>query len=175
MGGRIFVKNTSNPAKAAHELLRKTLVHDNKIRIPIDVFEVAKQLDIEVLRLPLEDGTDGLLVKRDANGKFQAVIDAGARAHRARFTLAHEIGHFIKDYQEPSQDVVGIVQRRNEMSSTGEDPDEVWANRFAANLLMPDNIVNLLWADNVPAEEIADMLDVSMSSFGHKLESLGLV
>lgn len=172
---RIIVENTRNPAEAADELLRKTLVKDGMIFLPIDVKSVADSLDLEVQRLPLEQGTDGLLVKDEQYGKFKAVVDSSARSHRARFTLAHEIGHFIKDYQGfPEDEVAGIVERRDDMSSTGKDANEVWANNFAAYLLMPSGIVKQFWAENVPVEKMADIFNVSMSSLGHRLENLGL-
>ena len=172
---RILVANTSDPNKAADELLRKTLVRDGMISLPIDVKKIADALDLEVQRLPLESGTDGLLVKDEQYGKFKAVVDSAARSHRARFTLAHEIGHFVKDYQNfPESEIAGIVEKRDDMSSTGQDPNEVWANSFAAYLLMPSGIVKQFWAENVPVEKIADILNVSMSSLGHRLENLGL-
>lgn len=171
----IIIYETDNPSKAAHELLNKTLVDNGKIVLPIDVVRIANMLDIEVQRLPLEKGTDGLLVKDEAYGKFKAVIDSNASIHRARFTLAHEIGHYIKDYQHfPAEEVAGIVQRRDDMSSFGTDQDEVWANKFAAYLLMPSSIVKQMWADNTPVEKMAEAFNVSIASLGHRLENLGL-
>lgn len=175
MNNRIVITETSDPSKSAHELLTKTLVHDNKINIPIDVYKIAELLNIEVQRLPLEEGTDGLLVKDKAYSNFKAVIDSSANPHRARFTLAHEIGHYVKEYQNfPPEKVVGIVQKRDDMSSTGKDENEIWANKFAAYLLMPSGIVKQLWADNTSVEYMARLLDVSIASLGHRLENLGL-
>lgn len=175
MNNKIVIFETNNPSKSAHELLTKTLVHDNKITIPIDVYKIAELLNIEVQHLPLEEGTDGILVKDQAFGNFKAVIDSSASPHRARFTLAHEIGHYVKEYQDfPAEEIAGIVQKRDDMSSTGIDSNEIWANQFAAYLLMPSGIVKRLWADNVPVEEMARMFDVSIASLGHRLENLRL-
>lgn len=173
MEERIIVHNTSDPAVASDELLRKTLVKDDMITLPVDVEDIARQLNIEVRRLPLDVGTDGLLVKDEEGDGFKAVVDAYAHTHRARFTLAHEIGHYIKDYQF-ADGLVGVVERRDNMSSTGRDPNEVWANRFAAALLMPAGVVASLWAEGLSEEEIADIFNVSQDSFGHRLDGLGL-
>ncbi len=175
MGSKVIVSETVNPSKSAYELLTKTLIDDKKVSIPINVYEIAERLGIEVQRLPLDEGTDGILVKEEASGSFKAVIDVSANSHRARFTLAHEIGHYVKDYQDfPAEKIAGIVQKRDDMSSTGKDPDEVWANQFAAYLLMPSSIVEQLWANNTPIEEMAKMLDVSIVSLSHRLKNLGL-
>lgn len=175
MTNKIIIEEINNPYRSAHEVLTKTLVHDDAISIPIDVKKIADLLGIEVQRLPLEKGTDGLLIKDKAYGNFKAVIDSAASPHRARFTLAHEIGHYVKEYQDfPAEEVAGIVQKRDDMSSTGKDANEVWANQFAAYLLMPSGIVKQLWADNMPIEKMAQLFDVSIASLGHRLENLGL-
>lgn len=175
MDNKLVIHETKDPSKSAHELLVKTLVHDGQVSIPIDVYKIAELLGIEVRRLPLDEGTDGILVKEEEFGSFKAVIDASASPHRARFTLAHEIGHYIKDYQDfPAEKVAGIVQKRDDMSSTGKNPNEIWANQFAAYLLMPSGIVKQLWADNTPIEKMAEMFDVSIVSLSHRLENLGL-
>lgn len=169
------VDDISSPERAAHELLDKALVRNGKIRLPIDVVLVAKFLGLQVERLPLDEGTDGLLVKDEAGGPFKAVIDSGIHEHRARFTLAHEIGHFVKSYQDfPVERVAGKVERRDELSSTGTDPEEIWANKFAAYLLMPSFAVRKFWAQDVPFEDIAETFNVSFASLGHRLENLGL-
>lgn len=172
---RIIVHPAESPAKTANELLNKTIATDGTVTLPIDIEDIARQLGIEVQRLPLAPGTDGLLVKDRANEWFKAIVDAYAHPHRARFTLAHEIGHYIKDYQYfPDNQVTGIVQRRDETSSRGTDPKEVWANQFAASLLMPAGIVARLWGDNLSEEDMADVFNVSKESLNHRLENLGL-
>lgn len=175
MGSRVIVQETNAPEIAARELLEKTLVNDGKIFIPIDVETVASMIGLDVMLLPLEDGTDGLLVKDEPSKPFKAVIDSNSNRHRRRFTLAHEIGHFVKKYQFfPENETAGEVERRSEMSSYGTDPEEIWANKFAAALLMPSGVMRRLWADNASVEEISDRLDVSIASIGHRLENLGL-
>lgn len=172
---KIVIDTSQGPAVSANNLLAKTLVHDGMISLPVDVERIANHLGIEVQRIPLDSGTDGLLVKDSKDEGFKAVVDANANPHRARFTLAHEIGHYIRDFQNfPENEVMGIVQKRDEMSSRGTDPDEVWANRFAAALLMPASVLADLWGKNFSREEIADIFNVSETSLGHRLHSLGL-
>jgi Zn-dependent peptidase ImmA (M78 family) len=52
---------------------------------------------------------------------------------------AHELGHFIRRTDEPHK--YEYVDYRDQRSSTGTDEEEMFANRFAANLLMPELLV----------------------------------
>ena len=137
MGMRI--EETRSPSGAASEVIMKTLTDEcGRFSVPIDVTEAAQKVGIEVKRLRLDDATDGLLVKDRPNRPFKAVVDSFSHEHRARFTLAHELGHYIHRYQDiPDGVVVGKVERRDTRSSLGIDGEEIWANRFAAALLMP--------------------------------------
>ena len=50
--------------------------------------------------------------------------------NRKRFTCAHEIGHFVRrgDTTEPYT----TIDFRDRLSSLGSDPEEIYANEFAA-------------------------------------------
>lgn len=172
--GDIKIKNTKIPEEASKELLEKTLIDNGKLTIPVDVVKIAEMIGIKVMILPLEKGTDGLLVKKE-NEPFVAVVDSASNPHRARFTLAHEIGHYIKDYQDfPIDESAGLVEKRDELSSAGVDSKEIWANQFAASLLMPAAAVKSLWASNKTIERMASLMNVSIASLGHRLDYLGL-
>ena len=93
---RPIIENTGATATAAAETLMKTIAMDgNRINIPIDVRQVAERLGLEVQYLLLDSGTDGMIVK-EAGRPCKVVVDALAHTHRRRFTLAHEIGHYVQ-------------------------------------------------------------------------------
>lgn len=97
---RPIIENTGATATAAAETLMKTIAMDgNRINIPIDVRQVAERLGLEVQYLLLDSGTDGMIVK-EAGRPCKVVVDALAHTHRRRFTLAHEIGHYVQKYQK---------------------------------------------------------------------------
>lgn len=139
---RPIIENTGATATAAAETLMKTIAMDgNRINIPIDVRQVAERLGLEVQYLLLDSGTDGMIVK-EAGRPCKVVVDALAHTHRRRFTLAHEIGHYVQKYQKYALgDEGGEIDYRDERSSKGTEPDERWANGFAAALLMPASAV----------------------------------
>src|SRR6266542_275897 len=107
---------------------------------PVDVETIAANLGIVVRKTPAEDEISGFLLKQPQGG---AVIGINTLHHpnRQRFTIGHEIGHFmLHDFDEVHVDKF-VVRLRNEASSSGEDKEEVEANRFAAELLMPRHML----------------------------------
>ena len=174
MGMRI--EETRSPSGAASEVIMKTLTDEcGRFSVPIDVTEAAQKVGIEVKRLRLDDATDGLLVKDRPNRPFKAVVDSFSHEHRARFTLAHELGHYIHRYQDiPDGVVVGKVERRDTRSSLGIDGEEIWANRFAAALLMPAAVVAKYVGSGYGSKEIADLLDVPEQAVRNRIATLGL-
>ena len=78
---------------------------------------------------------------------------------------------YIHSYQNLGD---GDIERRDALSSRGTDPEEIWANSFAAALLMPAQVVAKLWAGNCSIGEMTDILDVSVTAVGHRVENLGL-
>lgn len=172
---KLDIDISNGPSRAATELLEMTLVHDGMISLPIDVDGLAQQIGLIVQRMVLPLGTDGMLVKDAPYEGFKAVLDANAPTHRSRFTLAHEIGHFVHSYQDfPPGDVGGVLERRDGSSSAGTEDEEIWANRFAAALLMPSGIVVKLWGDGMSVEEMSELFNVSRESMAYRIKNLGL-
>jgi Zn-dependent peptidase ImmA (M78 family) len=160
---RLELNITNDPSSSAIDVLRKTVVSENnRISLPIDVDRVAQRLGLIVERMPLNQGTDGMLVRTRPHDDFRAVISTSSSEHRARFTLAHEIGHFVRQYYEcGDEEVGGVIEFRDRNSSTGTDENEVWANAFAAALLMPPQLISRMWGDGASVEEMCSVLNVS--------------
>lgn len=170
-----FIDISRGPARAASDLLEKVLVQDGMISLPIDVDGIAQKIGLTVQRMALPPETDGMLVKDVPYEGFKAVLDANASVHRSRFTLAHEIGHYVHTYQDfPEGEVGGVLEKRDELSSTGTEAEEIWANQFAAALLMPSGIVAELWGEGLSVEEMAAMFNVSHESMTYRIKNLGL-
>jgi Zn-dependent peptidase ImmA (M78 family) len=66
---------------------------------------------------------------------------------RQRFTIAHEIAHYLHHSKRSPQSQLFIDRtvtfRRDEVSSTGDDREEVEANQLGAALLMPRELLQL--------------------------------
>lgn len=127
-------------------------------RLPIDPVRIARRLGIDVLNARLDPDVSGALVKELGQDPV-IVLNWHDSNNRKRFTCAHEIGHFVKRSDKP--DDYEYVDRRDTFSASGQDPDEVHANTFAACLLMPANHVRRLRRRGLSDVEMAVRFDVS--------------
>src|SRR6188474_1010378 len=121
----------------ARELLRK---YDMK-RAPIDAYALARQMPEvrSVEELELDDDLSGALLPVDA-GKWLIVVNTLHSETRRRFTVAHEIGHLLlHQYTAPHAD--RRMKLRDARSSEGSALEEIEANQFASELLMPSELV----------------------------------
>ena len=101
---------------------------------PVDVFGIAAKMDVRFAeRGPAE--IDGAIGYRPGKTAPEAVIFVakGQSAYRQRFTVAHELGHLLCGDDGK--------QYRDKFSSQGTNPQEIKANAFAADLLMPASTV----------------------------------
>ena len=72
-------------------------------------------------------------------GKIIIGVNAEQPPNRQRFTIAHELGHLLlHEGKQVHLDERLRVNLRNATSSLAVDPDEMEANQFAAELLMPE-------------------------------------
>lgn len=103
-----------------------------------DVKEIALKLGLQVTEHDLGDNVSGVLYI--GQGKGTIGYNKSESEVRRRFTIAHEIGHFILHRLEHEIFVDRKefkVLYRDDNSSTGEFQNEREANAFAAALLMP--------------------------------------
>jgi Zn-dependent peptidase ImmA (M78 family) len=101
--------------------------------------EIAEAIGIEVLYRPAESFDGALLRIRDAQRGYIVINSRIREESRRRFTLAHEIGHFVL----PGQQEVSAPCKQQKIENWEEDlyRPELEANRFAAEILMPRGIV----------------------------------
>jgi Zn-dependent peptidase ImmA (M78 family) len=127
----------SEAARDAARILRATWVGP----APIEPVSIAKQLGVEVLEAPLDGNTLGALFMSPKEDP-KIVLNQSDGFNRQRFTCAHELGHYVRRSAESNE--YARVDLRDGRSSTGEDLEEIYANEFAASLLMPEEEVRRL-------------------------------
>ncbi len=154
--------------KDAAKLLNAT----GGVSIPVDPVAIARTAGLRVLEAELDENTLGALVKRP--GKDPTILlNEKDSDNRRRFTCAHELGHFVRRAEET--DEYATVDLRNSLSAAGEDPDEIYANEFAASLLMPKSEVRALHALEMSDLEMAIRFKVSREAMQFRLKNLGLM
>jgi Zn-dependent peptidase ImmA (M78 family) len=142
------------------------------VTLPIDPVRIAKKLGITVLNVLLKENVSGALVKKSGRDP-SIVLNAEDSKNRKRFTCAHELGHFVKRFEEP--DAYEYVDYRNALSSTGLSEDERYANAFAASLLMPRDRVSELHDEGLGEVQMALRFGVSREAMQYRLSNLGLL
>jgi len=169
----------------------ESLLEQNEIDCPpVPVRRIAKSLGIELKYQPYDDA-DGNVSGMLFREKGRAVIGINKNDVRTRqcFTIAHEVGHFLLHDKPMFLDRASNVFLRNELSGQAIDPQEIQANNFAAELLMPSKMVRAEFQDqfknlvdgigSVPAEELIERLaatfEVSGQAMTFRLANLGLV
>jgi len=161
----------------------KTL-HDTKAwQAPVPIDAVAERLGLKTESSVWEDDISGLLVVEKGRGAI-GYNSKHARV-RQRFTIAHEIGHYIMHVKTSTQSRLFIdryVAFRDDESSAGSDWEEVEANAFGAALLMPGRLVrdeirkhNLDLDDEDDLSTLAKRFQVSTSAMSYRLVNLGLL
>jgi Zn-dependent peptidase ImmA (M78 family) len=108
--------------------------------LPTDVESIAKEHNIQVRYEPLEDSVAGMLIVKDDYGVIS--VNAGHHPNRRRFTIAHELGHYLLHCNSSTVFLnTGSIFFRDERSSTSDEQEEIEANEFAVSLLMPEEIL----------------------------------
>lgn len=110
----------------------------NQSSAPIDVEACAKQAGAQLTFEPLEEDISGLLINK--GGRKIIGVNSTHATVRQRFTIGHEIGHLLLQHQGEVF-VDQTVIKRDPKSSQAIDTQEIEANRFAAELLMPESLV----------------------------------
>ena len=109
---------------------------------PINVRKLAEELELKIIEQEFEDKVAGLLYSKE-NVSFIG-LNANHHNNRKRFTIAHEIGHYILLHTKWTNgihiDNKGFIFRKTN-DDTQDDNKEREANRFAASVLMPESLL----------------------------------
>lgn len=154
-----MTQNIITIAKNAAKNLIKKVKRDKFT--PLNVHEIAKSLNIEILEGEFRDnnGRDisGLIKVSGKEGTPIIAVKSSDSKERKRFTIAHEIGHFIlhgNELAHVDSDLESVVYR-DKSSTMAINTKEIQANQFAAELLMPtDEIKTLILKNQEDNEEI---------------------
>ncbi|WP_170288224.1 ImmA/IrrE family metallo-endopeptidase [Marilutibacter maris] len=143
------------------------LAHSDLLRTPVDVYSVAEFLGLEVQEEVMDDELSGYIEPR----KSGWVIGVNSYHHpnRQRFTVAHEIAHFL--LHKPKERHLDVTFARR---SGGRNKMEAEADSFAANLLMPESEVrDLISGGETSLDRIAGRFGVSVMAAKYRAQSLG--
>ncbi|MGL5370827.1 MAG: ImmA/IrrE family metallo-endopeptidase [Plesiomonas shigelloides] len=139
---------------------------------PVDPAQIAKQMGLDVFIADLPGRVSGALIKqRDQDPAI--FLNADDSKVRQRFSCGHELGHYVAR-QSSENDAYEYVDLRGESASNGTDCDEIFANQFSAELLMPVDEVKALHKRGQPNYVMAHYFGVSDDAVKYRLINLGL-
>ncbi|WP_255785662.1 ImmA/IrrE family metallo-endopeptidase [Mycobacteroides abscessus] len=165
---------TLKPAEAAAQaVLNAVRTDDGVLALPIDPVVIARGLGINVYHAPMPASVSGYLIKKLTSGP-DIFLNENHSPVRQRFTCAHELGHYRKMFESDALPPDQYFFKRDNLASCGIDDDEIYANQFAAELLMPRDAVTDLMAQGLERFEVARRLHVSPDALGHRLTNLRL-
>ena len=145
----------------------------------INLKKIAKTWGVKIHYELLDNETSGVLIVD--NAKPLVVINSGDSKTRQKFTLAHELGHYHLHKPVGVHVDKGYVMSRNTNSTLGVDIQEIEANQFAAELLMPESLLKKdtkgftdVLKDN-DIEKLAKKYSVSVQAMTIRLSSMGMI
>ncbi|HYF78895.1 MAG TPA: ImmA/IrrE family metallo-endopeptidase [Symbiobacteriaceae bacterium] len=183
----------SLPEMKALEVLQQARAEFGALGEPFDTYTV----DIELLAAILFDlGVQQVPELRVGEREYAGFLDGDARLvvveathheHRRRFSIAHEVGHFVLHYL-PRTAPGGIFACTSQDMETNAVPagggsaarlrhyrQEVEANQFAGELLMPEPSVRAMYkVTGGQVLKLARHFNVSPKAMEVRLDRLGL-
>lgn len=128
--------------------------------MPVDVYALAKKMGVTLTEGFYKETLSGFAVQK--RNSMHIGVNKSESLVRRRFTVAHEIGHLMLHGRERvNYDAgSGVVLLRDSHSSDGTDVKEIEANRFAAELLMPETNVR----EDIAKQGVIDLMSNSKST-----------
>jgi Zn-dependent peptidase ImmA (M78 family) len=156
-------------------LLRKNRI----VRPPVPVEKIAENEGLEVRHAPLHGELSGALIRGD--GEVYIGVNSLDSGNRQRFTIAHELAHYVLHRGiKIHVDENFRVNWRDGESSKAVNPEEMEANRFAAELLMPTHflvrdIEELRSVDHQSLDSLAKRYRVSVQAMRIRVGNFGFI
>ncbi len=162
------------------ETLTQKILHEcNVVEPPVPIEGIVKRYGLQLHFQALQSDLSGFLYREQENGII-GVNSIHAKV-RQRFTIAHELGHFLLHQNDSLHvDRAVHVKFRGNLSKQGIDTDEMEANLFAAEILMPQDLIVREFERNEPIDildedfivQLAHQYNVSMQALILRLVNL---
>ena len=136
-------------------------------REPVSLRDVVSALNLEVVQTTGEPFQCEAALEPRGDG-HRIVLRGATGEHRRRFTIAHEIGHFVLHPRR-------LAPERGGGGNAAWQAQEREADQFAAELLMPEHLVREAVVTQGPdVDRLAGRFEVSRQAMQVRLRRLGL-
>lgn len=162
---------TEQATKLANQL--RLAMHGDKF--PVDPIAIAQKLGVEVFFVEFPDNSiSGVLFKTKDMDVPSILINKEVKPNKQRFTIAHEIGHYIYNVTElgmNDSNSYDSVDYRNHNPSEELAKDDVFADAFASELLMPREVIQAQQND-INYFELANLFSVSIEEMSNRVRNI---
>jgi hypothetical protein len=156
----------SHSSADIHRQAARLLQRAGVTREPVSLRDVVSALNLEVVQAAGEPFVCEAALQPVGDG-HAIVVRGGSSEHRRRFTIAHEIGHFVLHPQRRAPERGGGV-------NASWQQQEREADQFAAELLMPEALVReAMLQEGSDVGRLAGRFDVSRKAMQTRLRTLG--
>lgn len=143
---------------------QRQIILQHQTSFPVAVGAIAKDFGITVMKSTMPGSISGEI--RETEGKVTIKVNRHDVKERQRFTIAHEIAHFLLHRDRLANGITDDVLYRSGLT----DDLERQANRLAADIIMPYNLIQVALANlnSLKAEEklknISELAQVSLAA-----------
>ncbi len=144
----------------------QNLIVEAQKSLPVDVVALCNRFGIKVYEVQDWAENSGMIKKNPDGDSYSVYVNATHSKVRQRFTIAHELAHWILH-----RDIIGDGILDDGLYRSGlPTPVEVQANRFAADILMPKSKVNEEWQNpDCDLDSMAGIFGVSRQAMAIRL------
>lgn len=153
----------------AKEKAEEIIIQNYISEPPIDIINIAINEGLTVLEAAFEDTEEGVISGYLDVSKKAIYINAEDNYNRKKFTIAHELGHWLlhRDKIGNELDDYAILYRKS-LGKLNENYLEKEANYFAANLLVPIDFLEKYMSEGLSVKELAKVFSVSEDVIGFR-------
>lgn len=171
------LEDHKTPSDVVEEILRQ----NPDLTYPTPLERFVELAGIESISELTTDGFEGMLITNAEKSRGAIMVKAGVSPRRRRFTVAHELGHFLLPWHRQERfscKSSDIKDSGNSRSNSIEQVNiEAEANAFASELLMPSlEFKRILAGFDMPAlidlADLSDTFDVSFEATVHRYKAL---
>lgn len=147
--------------KYARDMARKVLKQYKIDDVPTDLKMICESQGLEYVELDDPDELDGAILELE-DGTRVAMLNKAKPFVRARFTLAHELGHiFLNHDKREFYDSEVAREYGEDFPENAKPPKEQEADAFASELLIPMEQLKRFQADLKSPDKLAGIFQVS--------------
>lgn len=167
--------------KTPSDVVKEILRQNPYLSYPTPLERFVELAGIESISELTTDGFEGMLITNAEKSRGAIMVKAGVSPRRRRFTIAHELGHFLLPWHRQQKFSCKSSDIKDSGNNRGLAPDQVTieteANAFASELLMPSSAFKSFIDDFetptlVDLATLSDAFDVSFEATVHRYKAL---